>query len=978
MTTYNNFKSTKICGTFQNSNYPDNSILAKAIFDGPIYTTQLKQASDALQPVYTTTSISSINTLRNWYNFDTADISGVTVKNKKGGYDLTLINGAVTSSQILSLDGIDDYAQFSGFIPNFTTGFTVGCWFNATTTTAGSKRVWEFSNLNTTANVNWMALYFSTTSKISLFFKNSSGVSTVFTANSTFSLDTVYHISLTYKIGTNGFNLYINGVLDSSFTVASGNSFNNGTVMNYCKIGSARQNSDTTAYLKGTIDNFYLFESVLSPTEIGYIHSNGINTTATNLGDYIVTTYIPALEQTALTIKKEVLSNSDTTLLTLSSYGNLHVPSITSPTITSINNNITSNTSAISTINTTLPTLATQTYVNTQVASLVNSAPTTLDTLAELAAALGNNPNYATATASLIGTKADTSYVNTQLLFKASVSEVDASIQQIQTSITNINASLAQKATITSTNNALDLKSDKIYVDASFNNIQFQINTISSGSSTEINTLRNNTNDSFTSAFSRIFNTETALEQKANITDMNLKASSLNPIFSGIVYGITPNMVGLGFVNNTSDTDKVISIATQAALDQKASITTTNNLQTQINAINSGVPINIQNELNLKANTSDVTDALYLKANVEDLNTTNLNLSNTNNNLTITNSNFNNLFTNATQPFFGSFDSSSPPVTNGDLHLIHFAIPNNYSKTIGFNFPINYKSSGYIDTSGAVKNIFSTLTSVTYKITKNGLFYSSGPVSLSETSPIPKQYQYYSDVTFTLEEFICNGSFNINIPVTNASSYDSYEAYIVIASTVEDPYRYVYVPESPTYVNYYQGYILNAGITTHYTTGPTITFTNGSAINPYVNASYSTYYDYSNLQYPTNNKVLFPQTIISKNIYASNICNSSFIGDSYVLSKLSLEGIYSFHRNYHCDLSITNHSIYLPFIQPSTHGFIFNIYTTASSLNSSNTLSITGGSAFKQGNNSLLSLISMLPWQKLTIIISSDGVYCVL
>ena len=48
---------------------------------------------------------------------------------------------------------------------------------------------------------------------------------------------------------------------------------------------------------------------------------------------------------------------------------------------------------------------ATQTYVGTQIANLVASAPATLDTLNELAAALGNDPSFATTVATSIGTK---------------------------------------------------------------------------------------------------------------------------------------------------------------------------------------------------------------------------------------------------------------------------------------------------------------------------------------------------------------------------------------------------------------------------------------------------------------------------------------------------------------------------------------------------------------------------------------------
>lgn len=48
---------------------------------------------------------------------------------------------------------------------------------------------------------------------------------------------------------------------------------------------------------------------------------------------------------------------------------------------------------------------ATQSYVGTQIANLVNSAPTTLNTLNELATALGNDPNFATTITTSIGTK---------------------------------------------------------------------------------------------------------------------------------------------------------------------------------------------------------------------------------------------------------------------------------------------------------------------------------------------------------------------------------------------------------------------------------------------------------------------------------------------------------------------------------------------------------------------------------------------
>ena len=64
------------------------------------------------------------------------------------------------------------------------------------------------------------------------------------------------------------------------------------------------------------------------------------------------------------------------------------------------------------------------TKINNAVAALVDTSPAALDTLNELAAALGDDPNFATTTATAIGLKADTSYVNTQLALKVDDTEI--------------------------------------------------------------------------------------------------------------------------------------------------------------------------------------------------------------------------------------------------------------------------------------------------------------------------------------------------------------------------------------------------------------------------------------------------------------------------------------------------------------------------------------------------------------------------
>jgi hypothetical protein len=96
---------------------------------------------------------------------------------------------------------------------------------------------------------------------------------------------------------------------------------------------------------------------------------------------------------------------------------------------------------------------------------------------------------------------------------------------------------------------------------------------------------------------------DTAAMLKPYFTAINLKANIESPTFTGTVKGITKAMVGLANVDNTSDIDKPISTATQAALDLKANAA------------------DVKTSLALKANAADVTTALALKANAADVTT---------------------------------------------------------------------------------------------------------------------------------------------------------------------------------------------------------------------------------------------------------------------------------------------------------------------------------------------------------------------
>jgi hypothetical protein len=91
---------------------------------------------------------------------------------------------------------------------------------------------------------------------------------------------------------------------------------------------------------------------------------------------------------------------------------------------------------------------AIRSYVDTEVAALVNSAPTTLDTLDELASALGDDANFSTTVLTLIGSKASNSALTSTYVTNT----------VFQSALANTNSYIATKtddSTVLATNTAL-------------------------------------------------------------------------------------------------------------------------------------------------------------------------------------------------------------------------------------------------------------------------------------------------------------------------------------------------------------------------------------------------------------------------------------------------------------------------------------------------------------------------------------------
>lgn len=187
-------------------------------------------------------------------------------------------------------------------------------------------------------------------------------------------------------------------------------------------------------------------------------------------------------------------------------------------------------------------TYSTKEYVTQKISEIVNSAPETLDTLNELAAALNNDSNFATTIITQLGTKVD-KVEGKQLSTEDFTAALKTSLESLPKEISGKYVKPSEGIPKT------DLSSE---VQESLNKADSAIQDISS-----------KVDNSAYSEDKKNFALKTEIPTTLPASDVSAWAKeSTKPTY-------TATEIGLDQVNNTSDMDKPVSTATQTALDGK-------------------------------------------------------------------------------------------------------------------------------------------------------------------------------------------------------------------------------------------------------------------------------------------------------------------------------------------------------------------------------------------------------------------------
>jgi hypothetical protein len=187
---------------------------------------------------------------------------------------------------------------------------------------------------------------------------------------------------------------------------------------------------------------------------------------------------------------------------------------------------------------------------NQSLTDLIDGAPDLLNTLGELAGALGDDPTFFTTVATnLSNHQSDTTNIHgiTDTAALATKTYADNAVSTHSSDTTNVHG-IADTA---------DLATQDYVTDAIANSTDAYPDLVGDGLAWN--------------AIDETFEVDSTVARVDSVQEIvDLKANINSPTFTGTVSGIDKSMVGLSNVDNTSDANKPVSTATQTALDLRA------------------------------------------------------------------------------------------------------------------------------------------------------------------------------------------------------------------------------------------------------------------------------------------------------------------------------------------------------------------------------------------------------------------------
>jgi Concanavalin A-like lectin/glucanases superfamily len=212
-----------------------------------------------------------------WYSFETGTVSGTSLTNLGNGRSstATLLNGASVSTSdyavgtgALYLDASkSQYVRISSF--TFTNGISISLWFKANSVTTG-VRIFDFGN---GAPSNNIVMYFSNDNLAVLTVVDSYNYNKKYADNVVSSVNDNTWRHIVWTIDSSGnWAIYLNGNI---YWYGTSYNYPNTVARSYNYIGKS---SNGDPYYDGYIDDFGMYQLVLTANDVLNIYSYGAPT----------------------------------------------------------------------------------------------------------------------------------------------------------------------------------------------------------------------------------------------------------------------------------------------------------------------------------------------------------------------------------------------------------------------------------------------------------------------------------------------------------------------------------------------------------------------------------------------------------------------------------------------------------------------------------------------------------------------------